>query len=570
MTKRLFVPHMLAALTLWWGSMLALAVPPDGSDAGSAPDTTGAAAAANPGSLPSYLDTGRPLTILGPYHEIPIHRALTAPQRATAALDLKPPAPTADFTDLTPASGINIGNVNKLLFSPDAPGIVVAVGASDENQTWLLVMDTNKPAASEVRAFVAKDQEVVAVAAGGRILVTRLTTWQAVSLHIWVYNNQKYELRANYGFIEDRRNKIPESAIMLSATRMVMRSGSDNYLIDLPTNSQVAAIECNDITLHSSGKFLLATKKRDAIVMRTSDLAVIEDIPNAAGHFTLDPSGTLLAVAGDAGIDLLKASNKEPAAHLPGVVDFTQLAILGPTDLLVNGSDYYDAKTGIPVWNYQLGQGASMQLADGQMLYVANASDGQMLACAATVPDADALEGLRHASAARFAIRPGAHIAIAGDLGAFGDAAKAHKYLESAIAAAGQVYDPDSKAYTLTIKAGPGDTGTFSLEINREFDPPAVKDISAPSSVVEATLTAGDAVIWTAKRKYQAQGFVAVRRGQSPEDAVAEAAHLTPESIRDIRVPGYVLKGQPGGVQTLGSSVLTRGGFTIAPPPPKP
>jgi hypothetical protein len=538
---------------------------PSGRPADQAAAGPVAAPTPDPQDIPAYLHVRRLPTFAGPFMRIQLRKIQGVNKHATMPIAAKPQTrPASDFVNLLPAAGTELRDCEQLLVSPDAPNIVVAVGGRRGDDTPLLVLNTDNPAASESRVFTAKEHRVVAIADGGNILLSKPDAGDAPSLHLWVYKDQQYQLRINCTFIENQENARPESAMMVSATRMLMRSAGNNYLIDLPTASQLACIDCGEITMHASGRFLMTTRDQEGIMLRPSDLAMVGSLPaKAPRNFTVDPTGTLAAFEQDSAVVVAKLSNGADVARVEGATVFGKLNIVGTNDILIDGSAYYQSATGIPVWKYECGQTHYLQLANGQMLYVGNVNN-QLVACAVTLPDTDALEGLSH-TAGRFSIKPGAHIAIAGDLAPFGDVAKAQSNLENLIAAAGDQYDPDS-ACKLTVKATPGPTGTFTARVYLRPGPPELKDYPAPCTIVELTLTIGDTVIWLDRREHKFQGGW-THPGQTIEDAVAEAGRINADTLGYIHLPGYIVKGPLGKLVTLGASNLTRTGFKFEPPP---
>ena len=93
--------------------------------------------------------------------------------------------------------------------------------------------------------------------------------------------------------------------------------------------------------------------------------------------------------------------------------------------------------------------------------------------------------------------------------------------------------------------------------------PPVIREVDAPSTIVTVTLTKDGDTIWTREVKFAA-GFMLMRKGnQTLEEAVQEAGKPSPARIGSLDFPGYVVKSDnPKGITTLGSSTLTRNGFT--------
>ena len=518
------------------------------------------------------------VTLDGPFTTIKL-----VPQRGNAPKNVTNPIvvrattrPAAAFTDLTPASGANLGRVDQLIACADRPGTIVAVGDRRDDETRLLLIDVNNPSASQSRVFVAKDQELVGAADGGRVLLAKSTAWGAKTLHAWAYRVDHYELVANYNFVlgapEGGKQRgfdkagdamKPDWAMLLSPTRMLVRSGfGDTYSIDLAGRRQVGYAEAGEATLHPSGLYLTATSRGQAIILRAADLSIVSQPGKGGGNVTLDPTGNYAALRDGGTVRVIKTSSGEEVAKTTGVSASGRLDLLGPTALLVGGQYYYDAKTGIPVWKYEAPDATSLPLANGQILYVTS-QDGATRACMTALPDAAAAAALKAVGPEIFSLSPGAHIAIAGDLGATGNADLARKNLEKAIAGAGHVVDANAKSYVLTVDTKAGPTGKFTASIPRTI-PPIAKEYDAPSTITTLTLARDGQTIWSQTMRFQAQVMVPVNGDESVESAIARAGRPDAGRLQYVNLPSHVVRKAPGDdakVTTLGTSTLTPAGF---------
>ena len=145
----------------------------------------------------------------------------------------------------------------------------------------------------------------------------------------------------------------------------------------------------------------------------------------------MDAAATLFAVGDSQSLQILKLPSKAEIGHISGLNCQGRNDLLNASSLMI-GSVYYDLKTGIPVWNYQFGDGKSMLMPDGRMLFVIT-RNGDTTVSLAALPDDRALSTLHGASPDAFILSPGAHVAIAGNLGAFGNAAKARAILDECL-----------------------------------------------------------------------------------------------------------------------------------------
>jgi hypothetical protein len=341
-----------------------------------------------------------------------------------------------------------------------------------------------------------------------------------------------------------------------------LRSGFGNtFLVDLQGKKQLGFIDCDDLRFHCGGRLILTRQGSNAIVLRTTDLAIVASFAKAGSHFSLDPTGEYALTAEGQSVVVTKLSTKKEMARTTGLSMRGRLDLINPTTVLVNGQWYYDLKTGIPVWSYQA-QGASTLLPNGQMLYVTSV-DGQTMVAAATVPDTDGTNAVAKASPDQFVLSPGAHIAIVdADLPSFGNAQVAREQLEKLIKSAGHTVDP-AGPYKLAASAAPGATGKFTVGVRNMMGPPAVKEYDAPSSNAKITLTRDGETIWQRNLTFKAEVMVQRQGNESIEEALARAGRPDAGRLAHLDLPGYLVKGsgKAGGVPTLGESELTRTGF---------
>ena len=523
----------------------------------------GAGATDAPAS-PSAASPARPaITTDGPFTAVPLSPPGRVGRRAAAGTPPVPPTtkPAAAFVDLTPAVDPALGGVERLIACADRPTAVVVVGRRDRDDTALLCLDTADPSKSESRVFSAHEQQVLGAADGGRWLLTKSTAFRGMSLHLWEFKADGYRLKANYTFTRGREQKTPGEAMLLGPTRLLVTEGFDTYLIDLPTRRQIAAVHGTGAKLHAGGRFLMMTEGREAVLLRTSDLAVVGTVPEA-DRFAVDPTGQYAAVAHGGGVDVIKLATKAKVGHVAGVAG-RDLDLPNPDTLLVGGRTVYDVKTGVPVWQYGDDGGTRSAVLPGGQVLLVGPHDRETIAVAATLPDASAAAALKTAVAApdAFVLRPGAKVAVKGDLSAFGDAAAARKKLDAALATAGHTADDAATDFVLNVASAAGPTGKFDTR------PPGVigpyyKEIDAPSTIVTVTLTHAGNTLWERKITFSADFIVTRKPGQSDEDAVAAAARPDADRLAGLDVPGYVIAGAAADKPaTLGRSTLTRSGF---------
>ncbi|MBC7784770.1 MAG: hypothetical protein H7144_13110 [Burkholderiales bacterium] len=510
---------------------------------------------------------GTAISLEGPFAEIELRALKGVDKRASGVIAVKPTTrPSAAFTDLTPSAGVPFTRVEELIICPDTPGIVVAVGGRQGDVTPLTCIDINTPANTESRALTAHEHRIVTAADAGRVVVTRPESFGSQTLHLWEYLDGQYHLRANYTFVAEGKNRRSDEAILLSPTRLLVRSGGDNFLIDLRTRKQIAFIQSGDIKLHASGQILLTSKGRTNLVLRPSDLAILAELGNGQSSFSIDPTGTYVAAGNGRSVTVGKLATKTQTGQIGGLTRTGKMDLVGPDSLIVDGAIYYDLKTGIPVWRYKASNDKSVMLPNGQMLYVATV-DGRTMICMTTVPDASAAGALTEASPEKFVISPGARIAIVGDLGAIGDAAAARKNLETAISSAGHKADDTATQFKLTVTTEAGPTGKFAVREFQMGGPPVVREVDAPSTIVTTVLTKDEGVIWKRELKFSAQVIINRRQDESLEQAVAAAGKPNPTRLGALDIPGYVVKPEPDGkLATLGESTLTRIGFVADKP----
>jgi len=508
---------------------------------------------------------GAAVTLEGPFTQLHLRPVRGVGRRSNAPIFIKPTTrPAAPLTDLTPsAGGGGLPSIDQLLICADTPEAVVAVGPRQGDATPLLCIDTANPKATQFRVLKAHEHKVISAANGGQTILTQPTAWGALTLSLWEWRDGKYQVQANYSFIVNGQNQRPEWAMLLSPTRLLVRSGYAHYLLDLRGRRQLGYLQSEQMTLHCSGDYLLARKDGAALIVRASDLAIVAELPNTPGLLSLDPTGAYLAGGSGHSITVTKLAGKTQVAKAGGLETDREAQLMGPTALITGRGIYYDLKTGIPVWTYHLPSGCkSVQLANGQMLFV-YVQNGLAQACMAAVPDAVAAKALSAAAPEKFVISPGASIAIAGNLGAFGNAETARKNLEAVITSAGHKVDDAATHFKLTLSTAAGPTQKLGLRVSQRFGPPLIREFDAPSTIATAVLTKDGEKIWQQDMNFSAAGMLSRRPGESIEQAAAEAAKPEPDRLRFLNIPGYLIKpADKGKVTTLGESTLTAAGFT--------
>ncbi|MGN6724633.1 MAG: tudor domain-containing protein [Tepidisphaeraceae bacterium] len=510
----------------------------------------------------------------GPFTVIRLQSSKRLPRRVAASLTVPPAArPSAAFTDLTPSVDPGLRLIRQMIVCADKPSEIVAVGTNERDDTPLVVFDTANPSAKETRVFTAHEQTILSAAEGGKYLITRPNAFGAPSLHLWEYVNGAYQLRGNYTFANDgsgnESNTRPDTAMLLSPTRLLIQASfGETYLIDLQAKRQVASIKLNsEVAVHCSGRFLMACLESDQVMLRLTDLAIIGQVPGQFAHLSVDPTGTMAAVLEHGTVNVYKLPSKQSLGHINGVPGGKRVDLINADTVLVDGRYLYDVKTGIPVWRYSVGNAQSTMLPNGQIFYVTT-EENQTFASMISLPTADAKSALSNEKPDQFSLKPGAHIAIEGDLGTFGDADAARKNLDKAITAAGHKTDATATDYKLTVTSAAGPTDKFTTRLLGVMGPPVYKEVNAPSTIVTLTLTDKGAVIWKREIKFAAGGMVRQRRDESLEQAVAEAAKPNPGQLAGLAVPAYIVQGSdPSKVATLGASKLTRSGFVTATTP---
>ncbi len=248
--------------------------------------------------------------------------------------------------------------------------------------------------------------------------------------------------------------------------------------------------------------------------------------------------------------------------HYPGMNTFNRgFTLLGAGEVLVNGSVYYDLKTGIPVWNYKAPETSSVYLANGQRLYVGSAG-GQIGVLAVMLPDAAATAALKDATPDKFVLSPGAKISVDGDLGIFGDGEQAKKNLTESLAASGHKLDDNSTDYKLTITSAAGETKHMSFREFGHFGPPQVHEVDAPSTDVHMVLTHASETIWKKDMHFGGGGVAMLPEGKTLEQTLSDQSHPNAGALKGLDLPSYLVKAADGAkISTLGESELTRSGF---------
>ena len=241
----------------------------------------------------------------------------------------------------------------------------------------------------------------------------------------------------------------------------------------------------------------------------------------------------------------------------------------------------YDVKTGIPVWEYVTPPNTKVQLLpSGQVLY-AIPQNASTAACMVTIPEPKAIETLKAQRPDDYLLAPGAQIALAGNLSMYGTQEKtAQDFVRKTIASAGHKLATGAAPYKLTFTSAAGPTEELRYSESVYMAPPVSRKVSAPSTIVTATLTRDEQTIWQQTWKYSAGGVLMRQGNQSMEQAAAEAAKPNAQSLNSMALPAYIPKGStPGNAAALGTSSITPDGFapstkptptpTPAPPAPK-
>lgn len=500
-----------------------------------------------------------------PQIRVMVNRAKVVDKRVNAPIYVKPTTqPSTVFTDFMPPSGFPFNGVPKLFECADKPWKVIVVGDNDHDYTPLLCIDVNDPDATETRTLHVHDHSILSVADGGNVVITRPNDYSPRKLALWEYVDGVYKAKAEYTFWDGKDQLQPDQAILLSPTRLILRTGfGDVFLLDVRTGRQLAFLQCHEVTLHPSGQYLITSKNRDGLVVRASDLAIVADIPDTFGGLTIDPTGAYAAAWNGSTVTITKFGSKNPLGHLAGLggIGFRHF-LIGGTGILNGQKYYYDIKTGIPTWTYDTGRTEMLQLANGQFFCAGMTSKNQRVLCMTALPDAAGAGAIAKAKPEQFVIAAGAHIAIKGDFAMFDNPAEAKKNLEGVLAAVGHKSDPAATQYQINVTSAAGPTDKITYRIPVRLGPPEMHTVDAPSTIVTFVLTKDGKPIWTRELKYGA-GFILNHKGnQSIEQDVADASHPTAGRVKSLDLPGYIVNGtETEKVATLGESDLTPQGF---------
>ncbi len=503
------------------------------------------------------------ISLDSPSTEIQLRPAKGVDKRANAPIAVKPTTqPAAAYTNLTPSSGLPLGNVQDLSICPDEPSIAIAIGSRRGDDTPLVAIDTANPDNTAVYVLTAPEHNVVCAGDAGKLVVTKPAKWGSNTLHLWEYREGSYELKANYAFVADGKRQDPNWARLLSPTRLLIRVGfGQTFLIDLRSKSQVAYIQCGDIKIHSGGRYLLSSKDQSNLVLRASDLAIVADLPGGPSRLSIDPTGTLAAMESGRKVIVTKLSNKSTVSETDGIGARGDFELVGTNMLLVNGAICYDLKTGVPLWNYAAPGSKSIMLANGQVLYV-GANKGQTYACMAAVPDSLAIKARDSMKPDLFALAPGARIQIEGDLSPTGNADEALKVLTNVIKNAGHVVADASADYKLAISITPGKTEKIDIRETNRMGPPIIREYDAPSAILNAALLFDGQEIWKAKHEFRAKVMIMRQGNETLQQAIDRDGKVTPNRLAGLDIPSYLVKGgSTDSIATLGESTLTMTGF---------
>ena len=219
-------------------------------------------------------------------------------------------------------------------------------------------------------------------------------------------------------------------AILVGPDRAVVQSSSGLVaLVDLAKKQAISAVtgsSTSQFFMHPSRQLIgVMTANGTAMLLRTSDFAILGEYPNASGqgNVAVDPSGEYCAYPTTAGpVRVVKiADGSELALISVGAAFNGRLDLADDKFLIVNGSTVYEVKSGLPVWIYQLRQNTMFTaLPSGQFL-LAEPGNGMTSMAIVTIPDQIGRAALKSASPDRFMLKPGTSIKIDGDFGAFGD-----------------------------------------------------------------------------------------------------------------------------------------------------
>lgn len=508
----------------------------------------------------------RPVTLDGPFIEVALDTA-PAPRRVSAVSVKQTPTtrPANAFSRL----GSGIPHIDKLLPCADGGNVLLGVTRRHlRDQTEVIRLDLDHADQPEIRSLAAPKHELLAAADGGKFLLTK-PEGNAVTLHVWEYASDEYKLKANYTFISKKGGRRVETALMVSPTRVLVCSDSnENFLVDLTSRRAVCMFQSfgRKPELDPTGRLVLLFNNNTGGVLRASDCGVVAELPNCDAFQIphVDPTATLAAYPCDGGVRIARLGTGTPVATIIGIPHGRENIHLLSADYVLVGDVLYEVKTGIPVWEYVVPPESIVEmLPSGQMLYVLRDSG---TACLATIPDAKAVEALKAQRPEDYLLAPGAQIAIGTGLNLYGSDQKAAEDLvKKAVTSAGHKVAPGNTGYKLNFTSAPGQARDLYFDEHIPFASVARK-VTAPTTVVTATLTRDGETIWQQTWVCGAGGVLMRRNNQTLEQAAAEDAQPKAGQLNSMALPAYIPKGStPGEPATLGASTVSPDGF--GPPP---
>lgn len=516
--------------------------------------------------------TNEPVTLEGPFIEIAVDSA-PAPKRVSPLAAKRTPAtrPAGDFARLS--LGETDLRIEKFLSCADSGSIVLGISKKAfADQTRIVRMDLEHPERVEERVIVAPKQKVVGAADGGRLLLTT-PEFDGVTIHLWEFVGEKYELKGNYTFVSKKGGRKVNSAFLVSPGRaLVCCDGDQNFLVDLESRRAVCMFKTfgRKPELDPTGRLVMVYNNNSAGVLRSSDCGIVAEFAGC-GAFqapTTDPTGTFAAYPQSNGICIARIAGGAQTTVVRTSRNKESFWLLSSERLLV-GDVVYDVKTGIPIWRYVVPQGSvSRMLPTGQMLYVLRDSNA---ACVINLPDARAVETFKGQRPADYLLAPGAQIVVSSGLSLYGAQQKmAEDLVRKAIGLAGHKVATGASAFKLSFVSAPGPTEEQRYMESGYMGPPLSRRVTCPSTIVTATLRRDGKAIWQQTWKHGASGVIMRKGGESLEQAAAEAAKPIAAVLDSLAIPGYIPKGSTAGeMATLGASSITADGFAPAPPTEK-
>ncbi|MGN6724634.1 MAG: hypothetical protein ACTHLZ_01830 [Tepidisphaeraceae bacterium] len=386
-------------------------------------------------------------------------------------------------------------------------------------------------------------------------------------LQYWKWDKTQYRLAANLQLEQGSRNGIVE-ALLVGPDRAVVQSSSGLVaLVDLAKKQAISAVtgsSTSQFFMHPSRQLIgVMTANGTAMLLRTSDFAILGEYPNASGqgNVAVDPSGEYCAYPTTAGpVRVVKiADGSELGLISVGAAFNGRLDLADDKFLIVNGSTVYEVKSGLPVWIYQLRQNTMFTaLPSGQFL-LAEPGNGMTSMAIVTIPDQIGRAALKSASPDRFMLKPGTSIKIDGDFGAFGDdRQKASDAVATAVQTAGMTVSTKDEPFHLNISIAGGPT------VKRDFAPDMsagpfriAQTLDVPSTILTATLNYNGQAVWTQEVRFAAGNFIHRDEKQSFQDVLNAAAKPNVGALKSLSIPSYLPVGaKPGTPAALGESVL--------------